>query len=64
MEALTPKQFLERYFDQRPEEVDIPESLKELKNSAEDISEEEKQRRREELEDMDSSDLWSEFGLS
>lgn len=63
MEALTPEQFLEKYFDERPEEVDISESLKELKGSADKISEEEKERRRKEVEEMSGEGLDKVFGL-
>jgi predicted transcriptional regulator len=45
------------------EEPEIDDELRDLKGSAEKISEEEKQEREKELEDMDSSDLSREFGL-
>lgn len=63
MDALPPRQFLEKYFGKRPDEVDIEDSLLELKGSAEEISEEKKNSRQKELEDMDSSHLSREFGL-
>ncbi|MFB6158980.1 MAG: hypothetical protein ABEJ95_04985 [Candidatus Nanohalobium sp.] len=63
MESLTPEQFLEKYFDERPEEVGISESLQELKGSASEISEEEKERRRKEVEEMSSKELGEAFGL-
>lgn len=44
-------------------ETEIDDELSELRGSAEEISEEEKQKREEELGDMDSSDLAREFGL-
>lgn len=64
MEALTPEQFLEKYFDLRPEDVDIPEGLQELKGSATEISEqEEEKRRREEVKEMSNRELRKAFGL-
>ena len=61
MEALTPEQFLAKYFDERPGEIDLPEEFEELKGSAEELSEEE---RAEELEDMSSEELGEAFRLN
>ncbi len=63
MEALTPEQFLERYFDERPEESGISEELLELKGSTSEISEEEKKKRRKEVQEMSSEELDKAFGL-
>lgn len=64
MDALTPGMFLEKYFGVQPEEVELPPELGELKGSAEKISEEEKRRRENELEEMDSDNLNEVFGLN
>lgn len=63
MESLTPEQFLEKYFDGRPDEVDISEELRELKGSDTEISEEEKKRRKKELRNISSEELNEIFGL-
>lgn len=63
METLTPRQFLSQYLGKNPEDIDIPDELEDLKGAAQSISNEERIRRAEELEDMDSSELSSEFGL-
>jgi hypothetical protein len=63
MEALTPEMFMEKYLGVGPEEVELPPEFEELKGSAREISEEEKKRRREELENMGSEDLDEVFGL-
>ena len=52
-----------KYFDERPGKIDLPEEFEELKGSAAELSEEEKEKCRDELEDMDSSDLSMAFGL-
>ena len=62
MEALTPEQFLKKYFNERPESS-ISEELSELKGSACEISEEEKEKRRKEVQEMSSEELGKAFGL-
>lgn len=63
MDVFTPAQFLKKYFDESPEDVDISANLKQLKGSADKISEEEKERRREEVQDMSGEELKKAFGL-
>lgn len=63
MDALTPEQFLKKYFNERPEESSISEELSELKGSASEISEEKKEKRRKEVQEMSSEELGKAFGL-
>ena len=62
MDALIPEKVLRKYLGKEPEDIDLPEEFEELKGSAAELSEE-KKKRREELEDVDSSDLSMAFGL-
>lgn len=63
MEALTPEQFLEKYFGESLDESSISDELLELKGSASEISKENKEKRREELQKMSSQELAKAFGL-
>ncbi|MFB6209135.1 MAG: hypothetical protein ABEJ56_03275 [Candidatus Nanohaloarchaea archaeon] len=63
MEILTPEEFLRKYSGKKIEDIEISEELKQLKGSAEKLSEEERQRRKKELEEMDSEELAEKFGL-
>lgn len=61
MEVLTPEQLLRKYVGKNPEDIDLPKEFEELKGSATEISEEEKEKRREELEDMSSEKFLGKY---
>ena len=63
MKAVTPRQFLENHLGVDVDDIEIDPDLKEIQGSAREIPEEEKEKRREELEDMSTSDLEEVFGL-
>ena len=64
MEVLTPEQLLRKYVGKDPEDIELLEEFEDLKGSGKEISEEEKEKRREELEDMSSEELREVFGLT